>query len=115
MLNSTWYGGVVSDGTLKPSDLIPKFAAVLAEDFPELAQRHLDHYETLTQQEIADGEEDWILADLVIELEGIAPEGTHFGASEGDGACFGFFSIEEEHQPRLSCKYCACGEVRWTG
>ncbi len=96
MLDRRWAGAVVSEGTPRTEDLIPKFCAVLAEVEPIRAQKLLDKWETLTPDELADGQDSWLLEDLFDALGGIAPKGTYFSASEGDGACFGFWTIKEE-------------------
>lgn len=95
----------ISEDTLRTQDLLPAFLEALNEVAPA-------HYEQLLvlpfgsipahAQEDEDSEwwdsEDagWKLAELVDLLDEHAPEGTYFGAHEGDGACFGFWMVEEE-------------------
>lgn len=87
----------VSDGTMRTEDLFPKMYWVLKEYAPEKAK--------VFEKEAADdswmgGEEDGLIMDeLFNALNEIAPEGCIFGSQEGDGACFGFWEVEEE-----SCK-----------
>ena len=38
----------------------------------------------------------WLNEDIYAAMEEIAPEGYYFGSSEGDGACIGYWPIEEE-------------------
>jgi hypothetical protein len=93
---------IISTGTLRPQDLIPAFLATLqglgpaasadAESFSRDLPPHA------RDEEVADwwGSEDcaWLLDDIVDALDGHAPDGHHFSASEGDGACFGFWESD---------------------
>ena len=90
------FAGTISWGTLRPQDLIPRFAGVLAE-MGELTPDE----KTLVQE--AQGLTDYkaeqaayVLDELFDALREHAPEGYYFGANEGDGADFGFWSEEEE-------------------
>jgi hypothetical protein len=101
--------GAVSEGTMRPEDLIPAFcdelreldtegeyAALLmeastwmdidAEDWARIAMES-------TSSEIRDRLEDGndILGELFDALESFSPPYCFFGASEGDGACYGWF------------------------
>jgi hypothetical protein len=80
--------GTVSYGTLRPEDLIPVFVNEL---------RRLGHAATHFDAEwLVENPEDaaWLLADLFDALNDVAPDGTYFGAHEGDGADFGFWRSE---------------------
>jgi len=93
---------IVSCDTLRPEDLLVKFwsaaeaCAVLA-DRPQLL--NADTLAGLTKLVGEDStESDWCdteaaatLEDLAEALNDAAPVGFYFGASEGDGACFGFW------------------------
>jgi hypothetical protein len=99
---------VVSEATLRSQDLLPKFLDALRVVAPE-AYRQLtvpgcgfpavpDH---ALEDEDAEwwGSEDcaWLLNETLFDaLNEHAPEGYYFGSHEGDGACFGFWPIEEE-------------------
>jgi hypothetical protein len=108
-------GTEVSSGTLRKLDLIEAFTAVLDEygidtvvhgaeewDFNEMVTRlalryHLDGKpsEEEFQDKLQALVSEYVTA-LIDQLDAIAPEGTRFGAHEGDGASFGFWPIEEE-------------------
>lgn len=93
---------IVSADTLRPEDLLVKFWNA-AETVAVLADRpQLLNPETLASLTKLVGEDssesDWsgdeaqqTLDDLFAALDDAAPAGFSFGASEGDGACFGFW------------------------
>lgn len=95
----------ISSGTLRAEDLLPKFMGILKDYAPEKFNEFIKGYPEL------DGWEDFLEADWRIisddtkmnasdELFGllndIAPEGTMFSSTEGDGADFGFWLVEEK-------------------
>ena len=94
---------LVSQGTLRPQDLIPKFLETLRsidEDeydrflrsFPEAS----DIQEELTpEQEELSGE---MIDSLIVYLTDNAPKGQHFGAHEGDGTLFGFWEFSDREE-----------------
>lgn len=96
---------IVSCDTLKAEDLLPKFWSA-AEACAVLADRpQLLNAETLASLAKLVGEDsseaDWndteaaaTLEDLAEALNDAAPVGFYFGASDGDGACFGFWIDE---------------------
>ena len=93
---------IVSTDTLRLEDLLPKYWQT-AEQLAQLADRpQLINPGTLAELEKLVGEDsresDWndetaaqALEDLTDTLQDVAPCGFYFGASEGDGACFGFW------------------------
>lgn len=97
---------IVSCDTLKPEDLLVKFWSA-AESCAVLADRpQLLNPGTLASLQRLVGEDssesDWddaeaaqTLEDLTDALNDAAPAGFYFGASEGDGACFGFWVSED--------------------
>jgi hypothetical protein len=97
---------IASADTLKTEDLLPKFWSV-AEDLAARSGRldllAADLLQTLTRLAGEDSNyEAWsedeasaALSELVDVLEHAAPCGFGFGASEGDGACFGFWLSED--------------------
>ena len=106
---------VISSGTLRLEDLIPAFVDALTErmerasfeagaDAPFKVQRmsltddHLGQIERRMEDAgYYDSEQaDWDLEWLFDNLDSYAAEGHHFGASEGDGACFGFWTSNDE-------------------
>lgn len=95
----------ISSGTLRAEDLLPRFMGILKDYAPEKFNEFIKGYPEL------DGWEDFLEADWRIisddtkmnasdELFGllndIAPEGTMFSSTEGDGADFGFWTVEEK-------------------
>ena len=85
--------GEVSSGTLSPDDLIPCFAGLL-EDY----RQGTDYDDILSDandwQDDADPDPDVaseLVNELIEALTQIAPPYVVFGASEGDGASFGFW------------------------
>lgn len=95
---------IVSCDTLRAEDLLPKFWFV-AETLAVWRSEPIpaDLLGPLTQLVGADSNEsDWsdaladqILLDLFDLLQDWSPTGFSFGASEGDGACFGFWVTED--------------------
>jgi hypothetical protein len=106
------YCGSISEGTLRPEDLIPAFAEALGIRLDELEkeqrtrsrssgelQRALKDLENVElrigasdyyESEEADEDLQW-LQEL---LEHYAPPGHWFGAHPGDGAAFGFWPLD---------------------
>lgn len=93
---------IVSCDTLRPEDLLPKFWGVAESCAVWLDRPQLLNAETLASLTKLVGEDssedDWCdteaaetLQDLADALNDAAPVGFYFGASEGDGACFGFW------------------------
>lgn len=99
--------GVISEATLRPEDLIPAY-------LDALDSIRLTRSERMTVREIrrdydrwdnrSDDEPDEISSyDMVDELtqilESHCPDYAYFGATEGDGACFGVWpSIDSLHR-----------------
>lgn len=97
--------GSVSEGTLKPEDLIPAFADVLEEYAPDEAARIVEEYaavyDRLDDDDPAlEGDEerpdlrdeaDYLFSALYDALNNIAPPFAYFGAHWGDGADYGFW------------------------
>jgi len=82
---------IVSEGTLRPEDLLESFGSFLKKASPEAYLQVLESFvkETLRL------EDDETRASLIEHFDNalnyVAPAGTYFGAHEGDGACFGFW------------------------
>lgn len=94
---------VVSDGTLKPEDLIPKFLNALKHDETAHSKFLKDYPEILEIQswdDVDDETKSMLVDELTDALNGIAPEGYFFGASEGDGACFGFWKVDPDESKK---------------
>ncbi len=107
---------VASCDTLKAEDLLPKFWQV-AEMVAVLADRpQLLNAETLASLTKLVGEDstesDWddeeasaTLEELSLALDDAAPYGFYFGASQGDGAAFGFWL---DNSWREVLEHCGC-------
>lgn len=100
--------GTVSSGTLRTQDLLRAFANELErlKPFNSYATCNEARY-TANELDVSDkfGSQDGaleetgqeVLAELIEELNQLAsPHGFRFGASEGDGADFGFWKVEED-------------------
>ena len=100
---------VVSDGTLKPEDLIPKFLNALKHDETAHAKFLKDNPEILEIQswdDVDDETKSMLVDELTDALNDIAPDGYFFGASDGDGACFGFWAVDPDESKQPEAKTC---------
>lgn len=87
----------VSSGTLKSDDLIPKFLGVLKTYGKDKYDKYIKENPEVEDWENLDEETmGWVVDELTDLLNEIAPDGCYFGASEGDGADFGFWSMSNE-------------------
>ena len=92
--------GPVSEGTLRPEDLIPVFARKLRNLTHShatqglLSDADLAQHPEVNAQFIAE-----VFYDLMDSLNEYAPKGLQFGAHEGDRACFGWWAEEPEPEP----------------
>lgn len=97
----------ISSGTLRAEDLLPRFMGILKDYAPEKFNEFIKGYPEL------DGWEDFLEADWRIIsddtkvdacdalfglLNDIAPEGTMFSSTEGDGSDFGFWTVEKKKE-----------------
>jgi hypothetical protein len=108
------FSWIVSTDTLRLEDLLPRYWQT-AEQLAQLADRPaLINPGTLASLERLVGEDsretDWndetaaqVLEDLTDTLQDVAPCGFYFGASEGDGACFGFWLQEDWRDALEEC------------
>lgn len=107
---------IISEGTLRREDLIPAFVEALRdrrEEIVRVAGRSPTPRQAVLVEQIDQLLEEidpwlndpeyfrgtkaaWHLEDLIDLLGEAAPEGTYFSAHEGDGACFGFWPIDED-------------------
>jgi len=95
--------GSISQGTMRPQDLIPCFLEVLEN----LADSSTDLTSAITSRiEFADNFENYYdyyasaassfdFEELFDALNKYAPDGCYFGAHCGDGADYGFWPIED--------------------
>lgn len=121
-----YFNSVISTDTLRPQDLIARFLEVLTFAWPSKAEwlrveyglrpdtdlerwchpvvdpgkfdRGDDYVEDEAAVLMRHGDVDCLTADLLDALAEVAPEGCTFGASEGDGACFGFWSFQDPEE-----------------
>ena len=99
---------IVSEGTLRPEDLLPAFrdeldtrwkmidpATNMCNDLLQVSRvlSQADHL--IMAQNFESDSTSMVLNDLQTALTFLAPEGTYFGAHEGDGACFGYWEISD--------------------
>lgn len=112
VLSEKYRGIEVSHATLRPEDLIPAFLEFMESVIPEMDAEYADTVKGLKAEagklyieyregygsEYADpGEASYFLNEpLFLELNAIAPVGTYFGSSDGDGSSFGFWEIEDD-------------------
>lgn len=118
---------IISADTLNPEHLMPRFIDVLSERLEQLtfapgadAPNRVQWQGTMQDRlgaiearmalgmdrEIRYFESEaceWDMEWLQERLSECAPEGTFFGASEGDGACFGFWDMETETDECVEC------------
>lgn len=92
---------VVSSGTHRNQDLLPAFLGALDDLDPGTARALRAEYAPVLQA-VDDGSEpdpdatQWLYEALYDALDAAGPDGTYFGAIEGDGACFGFWEFDPE-------------------
>ena len=97
-LGKEWTGSSVSHGTLREQDLIPVFEEVLdvarvEYDRPASVDKLLLG-QPLNEEEME--EVSFYVNETLFDLlDGIAPEGTYFGADPGDGSDFGYWEEDD--------------------
>ena len=96
MFSDIGEGTSISEGTLRPEDLIeaflgplylldPRTAREIEEKYPEIVNIYDRHPEDLET-----------LEELFYALNDVAPDGYYFGAAMGNASDFGFWKAEEE-------------------
>ena len=94
-------GMVVSDGTMRSEDLIPKFLNVLKVYGRDVYDKYVDENpEVLDLSGMDDETMGWVVDELFDKLNEIAPEGYSFGSQDGDGACYGFWSVDADESKK---------------
>ena len=99
-LGEDWVNTVVSEGTLRNEDLAKAFIAVIGEHDPKIKEAIIDEWNDVLFAMIdpksdRDSEQEmYLIEHLFNVMDAIAPEGCVFGASDHDGALFGFWSVE---------------------
>ena len=114
MDSSAEVGEIVSEGTHRALDLVSAFDSFLESHDEGYWDSALSAEAEQTLDKLIElGEESWIGAGMQDEVTGLidaldsrlhelAPEGCHFGAHEGDGACFGFWRNQDD-EDALGC------------
>ena len=93
----------ISSGTLKSTDYLPKFLNVLKTYAPDKYDSFVKENPEVNDLENTDPDTlSWLESDIFDLMQTIAPDGTTFGSSEGDGADFGFWSIDEKRKKQES-------------
>ena len=94
-LPPAYRGVIVSEGTLRPEDLLESFGSFLKEASPEAYLQVLEAFVEETLRIEGDEARVSLIERFDDALNYIAPAGTYFGAHEGDGACFGFWQATD--------------------
>jgi hypothetical protein len=106
-LSQDYVGFTLSEGTLREEDLLDAFNGFAMNHLSgqdgkgSPKERMLDLVQEASDL-LKEGDPDGIVSEIINEeiwaiMDEIAPEGTMFGAHEGDGACFGYWSVEEDN------------------
>ena len=87
---------IASSDTLREEDLLPRFWGIADQIGATIPDTLLASLQRLVGEESSEADWDSELAahacyELIELLCDAAPAGFYFGASEGDGACFGFW------------------------
>jgi hypothetical protein len=98
-LGDDWKGVIVSEGTLRPQDLINNLFKVLYQTNTNFAQDFYNTWEDIFTEDLSNVDSDDVnqmLTELFDAMDAIAPIGYAFESMDGDGACFGFVNQIEE-------------------
>jgi hypothetical protein len=88
--------GTVSHGTLRTEDLLSAFSSELSCIGPTDPE-HVTLLIAVESVTDFDGEEaSDLVNDLADALNEYAPDGCYFGAHDGDGSDFGFWSLDDQ-------------------
>jgi len=115
----SFVGEIISDGTLNPYHLIPKYLNFLnSYRWSEKLQERIDEL-TGFWNEVDNSNDMGSLteaSDLLSEIEDfltdVAPSGSYFGSSEGDGALMGFW-VNDEKMFNKECPSCHSDNTSW--
>ena len=115
-----WRNVEVSHGTMDIYDLVPIFfrllksqtwntkiqdkITLLINEWKEIQKNIVQHGRVTDEDSEAVG---WFMQDLFDFINELAPDGTSFGSSEGDGSSYGFWSFYNE-----TCPECGNEEIR---
>lgn len=122
------FTGTMSEGTMRPQDILPAVMDVLKEYHPEayqLVTSTISGEFDATYTELC-GDKDhpawrseemgWILGEVAWDaMNEIAPDGYYFGAHPGDGADYGFWLVNDwEDEEDHFCYCCGRGDMTLT-
>ena len=100
-LGDVWINTIVSEATLRTEDLAKTFLTVIGDHDPKIKETIIDEWNDVLFAMIdptSDRDEEqeaYLVNHLFDVMDAIAPEGCVFGASDSDGACFGFWQMEK--------------------
>ena len=100
-LGDVWVNTIVSEATLRTEDLAKAFLAVIGDHDPKIKEAILDEWNDVLfamidpNSDRDEEQETYLVNHLFNVMDAIAPEGCVFGALDSDGACFGFWQMEE--------------------
>jgi len=107
--------GTVIHATLRPEDLIPvltyELECILGLGLYDQSYFVALHDGQAWNPGMDADETDATLEGLFDALDAIAPEGYYFGATEGDGADFGFWPVDEDPPYIAPCAQCSSSVV----
>lgn len=104
-LSQDFVGTSLSWGTMRDVDLYESFMPFLHEHAPDEWRAICTEYSDVIAGLDAEGNQvgaeyvegaEYLIEALFDAINEIAPEGTYFGAHEGDGSDYGFWSYEDE-------------------
>jgi hypothetical protein len=91
--------GTISEGTLRPEDLIPAYLDALSSLRLSKADRARLILERRAFQSWQNGDHAYddaaFVDELTMMLENYCPDYAYFGSLEGEGACFGVWPVQE--------------------
>ena len=117
------FRGTVSEGTMRPQDILPACMDVLLKYHPKAYQLAIGTISIefdVTYTELC-GDKDhpawqsevmgWILGGIAWDaMDEIAPDGYYFGAHPGDGADYGFWLVDG-WEDKETCYCCGRGDM----
>ena len=86
--------GETSSGSLKLEDIVEGIKKLIPEGM-------YDEFQLYDDSPDDEATRSGIFEEIIDHLNEIAPEGLSFGASEGDGASFGFWKTDDAEQERM--------------
>ena len=84
--------GETSHGSLKLEDIVAGIEDYITQDLRD----EFDSYEANDEDDEAARQ--GIFEEIIDHIDNVTPEGLYFGATDGDGSCFGFWKNPEEDE-----------------